>query len=81
MPPKRSMSWPPTPLIDERVRNQTKFDKRNDESTKRFKEYVMMREEWIKHSKAYNKADEQIIEIRNKNKKSETARSQVARSK
>ena len=38
-------------------------------------------EEWIKHSKAYNKADEQIIEIRNKNKKSETARSQVARSK
>ena len=84
MPPSRSMSWPPTPQIDQMAKNHKKYEKVNEKSIKSFKECikslkerVRMREEDIEFFKAYLKADEQI---RNKQKKktTETARSQIA---
>ena len=85
MLPSRSMSWPPTPQIDQMAKNQKHYEKENEkksiksfkECIKSIKERVRMREECIEHFKAYIKADEQI---RNKQKKktTETARSQIA---
>ena len=81
MPPSRSMSWPPTPQIDQMAKNQKHYEKVNEKSIKSFKEciksikeHVRNREECIEHFKWRIKVDELL----NKEKTTETARSQIA---
>ena len=85
MPPSRSMSWPPTPQIDQMAKNQKHYEKVHEkksiksfkECIKSIKEHVRNREECIENFKARIKVDE-MIKIYNKKKTTETASSQVA---
>ena len=85
MLPSRSMSWPPTPQIDQMAKNQKHYEKVNEkksiksfkECIKSIKEHVRNREECIENFKARIKVDE-MIKIYNKKKTTETASSQVA---